>query len=191
VFEGRGAIHACTAWLHRNVLIGGAPVPILVAHSLRVHESRHGERLADFVRRHPPRAFEGDTHRIRNAQREDLDAYAVLITRTHRRFGLFAPYSVENLAARLGQGYPEKPPAFIPHVYGCGDKSAGFRLRRRSRGFDGAADPASAGKDGRTRPDITRRSARSAARTRCRSPTPICGSGERPTQSLSGEGAYT
>ena len=172
VLEEEGVLYACTAWSNRIVLIGGTLVPIHVAHSMRVHESRRGERLADLVRRYPPRAtyarrdvgqfmyvrtgnqnvlgFLGkvsneafgaigaagvkstithlsprhigeDTQGVRNARREDADACAALINGTHGRFDLFAPYTAENLAARLGQGYPEKPPSFVPHVYGWQD----------------------------------------------------------------------
>ena len=56
VLEEGGKLFACTAWSHRNVNVAGAPTKILVAHSLRVHESRRGERLADLVRRYPIRA---------------------------------------------------------------------------------------------------------------------------------------
>ena len=56
VLEEKGAIYACTAWSNRVVQLQGKLVPIHVAHSLRVHESRRGARLADLVRRYPPRA---------------------------------------------------------------------------------------------------------------------------------------
>ena len=169
VLEEQGALFACTAWSRRNVLVGAKPVSITVAHSLRVHESRRGERLADLVRRFPhratyarpnigqfmyvrsgndtvlgflgkvanetfgkigaagvrtevthlaPRPFAGDARSIRRAVRGDLAACAELINRTHGAFDLFAPYTAENLAARLGEGYAEKPPPYYSHVYG-------------------------------------------------------------------------
>lgn len=172
VLEEGGALYACTAWSNRNVLIGGARVPVHVAHSMRVHESRRGEGFADLVRRYPrrampakanmgqfmyvrpdnanvlgflgkvanhvfgavgaagirtvvshlsPRPFDDDTRGIRNARREDLDACAALINRTHGRFDLFDPYTAETLAVRLAQRYPENPPPFVPHVYGWPD----------------------------------------------------------------------
>ena len=169
VLEEQGAIYACTAWSRRNVLVGAKPASITVAHSLRVHESRRGARLADLVRRFPeratiarpnigqfmyvrsgndgvlgflgkvanqtfgnigaagvrtevthfaPRACDGDASGIRKAVRGDLAACAELINRTHGAFDLFAPYTAENLAARLGEGYADAPPPFYPHVYG-------------------------------------------------------------------------
>ena len=172
VLEEQGALFACTAWSRRNVLVGAKPVSITVAHSLRVHESRRGARLADLVRRFPqratmarpnigqfmyvrtgndgvlgflgkvanhtfgnigaagvrtevthfaPRPFAGDASGIRRAARGDLAACAELINRTHGAFDLFAPYTAENLAARLGEGYAEKPPAYYSHVYGWPD----------------------------------------------------------------------
>jgi hypothetical protein len=172
VLEERGSLYACTAWSRRNVMLQGQMVPIHVAHSLRVHESRRGERLADLVRRYPPRAtyhrptiaqfmyvrtgndsilgflgkvdietfghigaagvstevthlsprpFLGDARGIRKARRDDLVACAKLINLTHGAFDLFAPYTVENLASRLDQGYPGELPAFYPHVYGWQD----------------------------------------------------------------------
>ena len=172
VLEERGSLYACTAWSRRNVLLRGKMVPIHVAHSLRVHESRRGERLADLVRRYPPRAtyarptiaqfmyvrtgnqgvlgFLGKvanetfgnvgaagvttevTHLsprpcsdrargLRKAQPDDLAACATLINHTHGAFDLFAPYTAENLAARLGQGYPGELSPYYAHVYGWQD----------------------------------------------------------------------
>ena len=172
VLEEQGALFACTAWSRRNVLVGAKPVLVTVAHSLRVHESRRGARLADLVRRYPhratfarpnigqfmyvrsgndgvlgflgkvanetfgkigaagvraevthlaPRAFDGDASGIRKAVRGDLAACAELINRTHGAFDLFAPYTAENLAARLGQGYASEPPPYYSHVYGWPD----------------------------------------------------------------------
>lgn len=172
VLEERGALYACTAWSRRNVLLQGKLVPIHVAHSLRVHERRRGERLADLVRRYPPRAtynkptiaqfmyvragnegvlgflgkvaketfgnigaagvtievthlsprpFVGDTRGIRRVRPDDLAACAASVNRTHGAFDLFAPYTAENLASRLDQGYPGELPFFYPHVYGWQD----------------------------------------------------------------------
>jgi hypothetical protein len=56
VLEHRGSLHACTAWSRRKVLVQGKPILIHVAHSMRVHQDHRGERLADLVRRFPPRA---------------------------------------------------------------------------------------------------------------------------------------
>ena len=66
VLEERGSLYACTAWSRRNVLLQGKMVPIHVAHSLRVHEGRRGERLADLVRRYPSRATYTN-RRLRNS----------------------------------------------------------------------------------------------------------------------------
>ena len=44
-----------------------------------------------------------------------------MINRTHGAFDLFAPYTAENLAARLDQGFPGGLPSFYPHVYGWQD----------------------------------------------------------------------
>jgi len=172
VLEERGSLYACTAWSRRNVLLQGKIVPIHVAHSLRVHEGRRGERLADLVRRYPPRAtynkptiaqfmyvrtgndgvlgflgkvanetfgnigaagvttevthlsprfYSGGTQGIRDGRPEDLAACAKLINRTHGAFDLFAPYTAENLAARLDQGFPGGQPSFYSHVYGWQD----------------------------------------------------------------------
>jgi hypothetical protein len=172
VLEERGSLYACTAWSNRNVMLQGKTVPIHVAHSLRVHESRRGERLADLVRRYPrratssrptiaqfmyvrtgndgvlgflgkvaneafgkigsagvttevthfsPRPYSGSARGIRKVRSDDLVACATLINRTHGAFDLFAPYSAENLASRLDQGFPGELPSYYPHVYGWQD----------------------------------------------------------------------
>jgi hypothetical protein len=175
VLEERGRLYACTAWSRRPALIGGKPALIHVAHSLRVHEARRGARLADLVRRFPPRAttarptiaqymyvrtgndgvlgflgavanqtfgaigaagvqsmvtqfpahaYSGDTAGLRKANREDAQACAALINRTHGAFDLFYPYTGESLARTLAQGFPAETPANNPqwpHVYGWRD----------------------------------------------------------------------
>ena len=76
------------------------------------------------VTQFPAREFSGDVSGVREAKREDGEACAALINRTHGAFDLFYPYTGESLARMLSQGLPDEAPTdnpYWPHVYGWRD----------------------------------------------------------------------